>query len=482
MAYHDLRQYLARLEAEGEIAHVEPEVDLEYEIGAICFKTLRGRGPALFFDRPRGGGFPLAVNLFANRKRYALAIESEPDEVYATWSDRLAHPIPPVIVGDAPCHENVLTGDRIDLHRLSVPTWNGEDGGPFITLGAFLSQDPDTRQYNVGVYRAQVHDRQTLGILAAPYTHVMQHRAKRPNEPFPVAIVIGADPTIPLVGVTAFPLGTDEIVMAGGLRRSPVELVPCETIPLHVPANAEIVIEAEMRPNDLIEEGPFGEFAGYYGSRLPRQAVRVKAITHRNNPIHHATYTGMPPHESALITGIQREAEILRLVPLSGLLKVHVSEGGSGAFSCIAQIQKQYEGHGKMMALSILGTPVGRYIKQVIVVDDDIDPFDPMQVEWAMATRVLANRDVDVIDAATGMILDPALPPAEQHSGSARGAKLIVDATRYDAKTFAQVVRPDRAALERVERDWQRYGIPLGGGGESWAPWRVAAPVNGGAA
>ena len=137
-----------------------------------------------------------------------------------------------------------------------------------------------------------------------------------------------------------------------------------------------------------------------------------------------------------------------------------MTEGGSGAFNVIASIRKPYEGYGKLAAMGILGTPVGRYIKNVIVVDDDIDPYDLAQVDWAIATRVLASRDVDVIADVTGMILDPALPDEEQRSGAARGSKLIIDATRYNAKTFPVMVRPDEATLARVERDWDRYGIP----------------------
>jgi UbiD family decarboxylase len=236
-----------------------------------------------------------------------------------------------------------------------------------------------------------------------------------------------------------------------------------------------IVLEGEMVPGDLIEEGPFGEFLGYYGTRLPRQAIRIKAITYRNNPLHHATYTGMPPHESALITAIPREAETLRQAQGAGLVKVHVTEGGCGAFNVIASIRKAYEGYGKLAAMSILGTPVGRYIKNVIVVDDDIDPYDLAQVDWAIATRVLASRDVDVIADVTGMILDPALPDEEQPTGTARGSKLIIDATRYNTKTFPVLVQPDEATLARVERDWERYGIPLGGA-PSLASIASAAP------
>jgi 2,5-furandicarboxylate decarboxylase 1 len=470
MPYADVRAFLQRLEAEGEVAHVRSEVDLHYEVGAICFKTLRARGPALVFDRPGGYDVPLAVNLFANRKRYALAIEAEPEHLHEAWTNRMAQPIPPVLVHDGPCKENVLLGDDVDLSRIPVPTWNGLDGGAFITLACHISKDAVTGDHNVGIYRAQVHDRRTIGILAAPYTHIMQHRAKWPDEPFPVALAIGVDPTLVLTAVAAFPREADELAMAGALRQAPLELVRCETIPLEVPAASEIVIEGEMIPGDLIEEGPFGEFAGYYGTRLPRQAVRIKAITHRNNPIHHATYTGMPPHESALITAIPREAEILRLAQATGLVKVHVTEGGSGAFNVIASVRKPYEGHGKLAAMSILGSPVGRYIKNVIMVDDDIDPYDLAQVDWAIATRVLASRDVDVIADVTGMILDPALPDEEQRAGTARGSKLIIDATRYNAKSFPVMVRPDEATLARVEQEWDRYGIPLGGGASPLVP------------
>jgi 2,5-furandicarboxylate decarboxylase 1 len=463
MAYGGMRDYLRRLEAEGEVAHVGAAVDLQYEVGAICFKTLRARGPALVFDRPGGYDVPLAVNLFANRKRYALAIEAEPESIHEAWTERTERPIPPVVVDDGPCKENVLRGDDVDLGLLPVPTWNGLDGGAFITLACHISKDVTTGSHNVGIYRAQVHDRRTIGILAAPYTHIMQHRAKWGSEPFPVALALGVDPTLVLTAVAAFPRESDELAMAGALRQAPLELVRCETIPLEVPASAEIVLEGEMIAGDLIEEGPFGEFAGYYGSRLARQAIRIKAMTFRNNPIHHATYTGMPPHESALITAIPREAEILRATRATGVVQVHVTEGGCGAFNVIAAIRKPYEGAGKLAGMSILGSPVGRYVKNVILVDDDVDPYDLAQVDWAVATRVLASRDVDVVDGVAGMILDPALPEAEQHSGAARGSKLIIDATKYNAKSFPVLVRPDQATLERVERNWERYGIPLGG-------------------
>jgi UbiD family decarboxylase len=468
--YASLREFIQRLEAEGEVAHVRAEVDLVHEVGAVCYKTLRARGPALIFDRPGGYDVPLAVNLLANRRRYGLAIEADPDRLHEAWTDRIAHPVEPVVVPDGPCKEHVLLGDDVDLFQFPIATWNEHDAGPFITLSCHISKDPSTGRPNVGVYRAQVHDRRTVGVHAGAYAHIRQQWAKRPDEPFPVAMALGVDPALVLAAVAPFPFGTDELAMAGGLRRQPLELVRCETVPLEVPAAAEIVLEGEMLPSERLEEGPFGEFLGYYGPRHAREVIRIKAITHRHQPIHHATYTGRPPHESSLITAIPREAEILRQVPLAGLVKIHVTQGGGGAFNAVAAISKQYEGQGKLMALSILGTQPGRYIKNLIVVDEDVDPFDWTQVEWALATHVQANRDVDVCSEMTGVFVDPSLPDEEQRSGTARTAKLIVDATRHGARTFPTPVRPDPAALQRVEREWDRYGIPVRDG--------IAAPLS----
>ena len=430
---------------------------------------MRSQSPALIFDRPGGSDVPLAVNVFSNRKRFAMALDADPDRLPEVWLERTGRPIPPVHVSDGPVKENIVLGDDVDLYEIPVPTWNEFDGGPYITFAASVSQDPVTGSYNAGIYRHQVFDRNTLGILAAPYTHIMQQRAKQPTGPFPVAIVIGADPSLVLVGAAPFPLGVDELAMAGGLREQALELVRCETIPLHAPATAEYILEGEIWPDDTMVEGPFGEFAGYYGSQLKRQVVRIKAITHRDTPIHHATYTGLPPHESALITSIPREAEIMRSVSLAGLLKVHVTESGCGAFNVIVQINKLYEGYGKLMGMSILGSPVGRYVKNLIVVEEDVDPFDHTQVEWALATRVQPHRDVDIVNDATGVILDPSLPESETRGATVRGSKMISDATRYNAKTYPQLARPEVQTMEKVERNWDSYRIPTGSGRRSGA-------------
>ncbi|MDP2936726.1 MAG: UbiD family decarboxylase [Dehalococcoidia bacterium] len=466
MAYRDLRAFLHRLEAEGELARVKAGVALEYEVGAICRKTLDARGPALLFEKAGDSAFPLATDLLASRRRMALALETEPSELIREWGVRTAQPIHPTIVSTGPCKENILKGDDVDLFRFPIPVWNALDGGPFITLAIHISKDPETGEYNAAVYRSHVHDRRTLGIAAAPYRHISQHRAKAlaRGEPFPVAIVLGVDPSILISSVSPFPFGVDELAMAGALREEPLELVACETIPLYVPAHAEIVLECEMPPDVLHDEGPFGEFTGYYGIENRRPVLQIKAITHRHGAIHQASYEGKPPQETNVLQAVSIEGEILKYVSLPGIKAINVTEGGCGAFNAVVSIQKRFEGYGKMMGMAVLGTWGGRLMKNVTVVDEDIDPYNPTEVEWALATRVQPHRDVEIIKEVTGIHLDPSLPLHERLTGHSRTSKMIIDATRHDAKEFEIVCSPEKGAVEKVEREWAKYGIRLPGG------------------
>ncbi len=463
MPYRDLRQFLARLENEGELARVRTRVDLEYEVGALCRKVLDARGPALLFEKAGDCAFPLTTDLLATRKRMALALETEPSRLMEEWIDRTAHPIRPTIVSTGPCKENVVMGDDVDLFRFPIPVWNALDGGPFITLAIHISQDSETGEYNAAVYRSHVHDRRTLGIAAAPYRHISQHRAKAlaRGEPFPVAIVLGVDPSILIASVAPFAFGVDELAMAGALRGEPLEMVRCETIPLYVPAHAEIVLEGEMPPDVLHKEGPFGEFTGYYGIDNQRPVIRIKAITYRNGAIHQASYEGRPPQETNMLQAISIEGETLKTVSLPGIRGINITEGGCGAFNAVVSVQKRFEGYGKMVAMAVLGTWSGRFMKTVIVVDEDIDPYNWTEVEWALATRVQPHRDVEIIKEVTGIHLDPSLPLHERLTGHSRTSKMIIDATRYDAKEFETVCSPEKGAVEKVEREWARYGITL---------------------
>ncbi len=436
----DLRSYLTVLEQAGELSRVKVSVSLDQEIGAICLRNLRTGGPGLLFERPGDRAMPLAVDLLASRRRYALALGIELDQLATEWNRRTTKPLAPVLVKRGACQQNVMVGQDVDLSKLPAPIWNELDGGPYLTLSCHVTQDPVTKTRNVGLYRNQVHDRETLGILAAPYTHLNLQRNKALNEPFPVALVLGPDPTVVMTAPAPIPFGIDELAIAGALRGKPLELVPCKTIPLEVPAMAEIVIEGEIRPGELRDEGPFGEFTGHYGGhKAPRPVIHVKAITHRNDPILQASYESLP-----------------------GIKKVNVTVPAGGALHAVVAVEKPYEGFGKYVGLAVLGTVAGRYLKQVIVVDADIDPFDPIQVEWAVATRVQANRDIEILKQLTGIILDPSLPKEEQWATS-RTSKMIIDATRYDARNFPPVCSPASETMAKVEKEWKRYGILLPG-------------------
>lgn len=455
----DLHSFLQLLEDEGELARIATPVALDQEIGAVCLRNLRTSGPGLLFERPEGKDIPLAVDLLASRRRYALALGVEPEQLAAEWNRRTKDLLAPVLVESGVCQQNVLVGDQVDLTELPVPIWNALDGGPYLTLGCHISKDPHSQVRNVGIYRNQIHDRNTLGILVEPYGHLRHQWSKRPNEPFPVAIVLGSDPVMPMAAVAPVPYGRDELAVAGALRGKPIDLVRCVTVPLEVPAAAELVIEGEILLDDLREEGPFGEFTGYYGGyRAARPIIRVKAITHRDRPILHAVYEGTPPSGSAIIVAVPREAEILRQISLPGVKRAHMTPGGGGALHAVLSVDKPYEGFGKYVGLAVLGTTAGRGIKQVTVVDDDIDPADPIQVEWAIATRVQPRRDIEILSELPGIILDPSLPRGEQRPPLT--SKMIIDATRYDAKDFAPVCLPSADVMTRVEREWSRYGIP----------------------
>jgi 2,5-furandicarboxylate decarboxylase 1 len=460
--YTGLREFLEVLEREGELARVGVPVALDQELGAVCVHSLRNGGPALLFQRPGGQDVPILVNLLATRRRYGLALGCAPDQAQHEWNRRAAQPLPPVLVERGTCQEEVLLGDEADLTRFPAPTWNALDGGPYLTLSVHITRDPTTGARNAAIYRNQLHDRRTLGLLAAPFAHIMLQRRTAPTEPFPVAITMGADPRVPMAASVPIPFGADELAVAGALRGAPIELVRCKTVPLEVPADAEVVIEGEVRPSETREEGPFGEYTGHYGGpRLPRTTIHVTAITHRRDPLFHLAYQGAPPHETDVLTAVGKEAELLRHISLPGVKAVHLTEGGGGVLHLVIAVEKLYEGYGKMAGMAVLSVPAGRSIKQVTVVDADVDPFDPLAVEWAVATRVQPHRDIEILRELPGSSIDPSLPLAEQ-TRTGRTSKMIVDATRYDAKSFPPVCQPAAEVLDRVARDWARYEIPLG--------------------
>ncbi len=464
MPYRDMRAFLESLETKGEVLRVEAEVDLFHEVGAVCRLALDRGGAegnkALYFMRPKGHSHPLAINLLATRKRYCLALECSPEEIHREWIRRTQKPLEPKIVESGPCKQVVRMGGEVNLFDLPIPFWNEKDGGHFITFPCHISKDPETGVRNAGMYRAMVHDEKTLGLLAGPYRHIRHHfeKAHAQGRSLPVAVVIGLDPAIYAATVAPFPFGVDELAMAGALRGEPVEMVPCETIPLEVPAAAEVVIEGEIPPGVLRDEGPFGEFTGYYGERAPRPVIQVKAMTHRRDFIFQESYVGLPHHETCVVSGISNEAELMRQCPLPGIRKVHFTSGGGGYLHAVVSIKKPYDGYGKMVGLSVLGTTAGRTVKIVTVVDDDIDPYDLAQVDWAVTTRARVDRDVEIIKDLTANVLDPTMTPHEKR-GASRTDKMVIDATKPILEPLQPECLPKPEVMEEVRRKQRIYGL-----------------------
>jgi 2,5-furandicarboxylate decarboxylase 1 len=457
----DFRTYLNILEQNGELVRVKKEVDAKFEIGAVTRRAADLGAAAPLFEKVKGQQMAVVSNLYGTRSRIALALGVEEKDLVGFWRKQAAVEIEPILVDDGPVHDNIMIGDAVDLGILPVPWFNHLDGGHFITAGCMISRDPSTGIRNIGIYRNQIHGRNRIGILAAPYRHVMMHRetAKKMGQSrFPVAIAIGVAPAVFQAGGADVGFGVDEMARAGGLIGDAVKLVRCKTVPLEVPADAEIVIEAEF-VDDLQTEGPFGEFTGYYGTTTERAVLEVKAITYRDNAVFQAAYTGRPPNEDVVSAAVAREANLLNDVKLPGLRAIHLTDGGCGYFQAVASIDKRFEGYGKMMAMSILGTWSGRAIKSLIIVDNDVDPYNHTEVQWALATRVQPHRDVEIIKETVGIVLDPSVSEADRLSGDSRTSKMIIDATKYDARNYELEVLPHPEVFADVVKNWDRYGI-----------------------
>jgi UbiD family decarboxylase len=464
MPFDDLRAFLAELEKSSELVRIAPEVDPRFEIGAVCRKALDDGGvdanPALLFERVRGSDIPVVANVLTTPRRYYMGLELTAETFRREYVARCARPVPVEMVREAPCQEVVHRGRDVDLSMLPVPTWNAEDAGPYITIASTIMRRPGQSGHNAGTYRIQVHGRDRLGIYAAPYREIARAAADahRRGQPYPVALAIGTDPAVLIATIAPFAAGIDEFTMAGALRGAPVQMVDCLTQPVSVPATSEIVIEGEFRPDDEAMEGPFGEFTGYYGEARVRPVITVTAITHRRHPIFHGEYEGRPPSCDTVTQIIPHEAEMLRLVTVPGLKDIAMPMGGA-MFVAVAAIDKAYAGQERAIALAILSTPSGRWIKTLILVDADVNPRNWTEVVWALGTRFQPAHGVQVLNDMTGVYLDPSLDEIEKQTYASRTGKLIIDATKPVHRPFSKECLPPPAVARAVESRWASYGL-----------------------
>lgn len=465
--YLDLREYLAALEHRELLCTVAAEVDWDCEVGAIARIMLDRHGPALKFTAVRDSPHALVTSVLATPERYALGLGCEPTmrAIIEYVSSGANRPITPVISGEGVCQEHVVPGDRIDLFSLPVPKWHELDGGRYLgTLGVVIARDPETGARNAGIYRQQIIDRNTTAIQATQQFGILMRKYRALGRPMPVATVIGLDPCTIMAACLQARLGEDELAAAGGLIGRPLELVRCVTQELEVPARAEFVFEGEIRTDaPLVDEGPFGEYTGYYGQATKSPEIHLTAMTHRSDPIFQGTLEGAPPSESTMLRVPGSSAALtnrLKSMRTPGVKDVYMTDMGCVSYMVVISIDRaNYHGYVRQVIAQVWAHDIEA--KWVIVVDDDIDVYDRGQVEWALATRVMPHRDIWITPPnQPGQDLDPAIPQHERSNElEVRASRIGIDATTgFKGFEFEAMARPQNT--DAVLARWPELGLP----------------------
>lgn len=501
MPYQSLRDFMARLERDGRLKRVTTPVSPHLEMTEIQTRVLSEGGPAILFEnvlRPDGTPFPMPVlvNLFGTVERVAWGMDREPDQLREVgetlaflkqpeppggWKEawdmlpllKTVMAMKPKTTSSAPCQEVVLTGEDIDLNQLPIQTcWPG-DASPLITWPLVVTKGPgdDKRDiYNLGIYRMQVTGRDTTLMRWLKHRGGAGHYDRWKNkkaEPLPAAAVIGADPGTILAAVTPVPDTLSEYQFAGLLRGRKVDLVDCKTVPLKVPADAEIVIEGHVLLDQHDDEGPFGDHTGYYNAVEKFPVFRVSAITMRRNPIYLSTYTGRPPDEPSILGEALNEVFIPLLTQqFPEIIDFWLPPEGCSYRIAVVSIKKSYPGHAKRVMMgvwSFLRQFV--YTKFVIVVDDDINARDWKDVMWAISTRMDPARDITAVESTPIDYLDFASP--EPGLGGKIGFDATTKLSPETSREWGTEIRMSDDIIKLVTEKWAAYGLP-GDGKPIW--------------
>ncbi len=473
--YESLREFMAALEQRGLLSRVKVPVEKDWEVGAVCRENFDKFGPALLFEKVGNYKTPLLAGTLSTREQYALAmgVETSTEAIAAKWRQAYAKPIRRTVVSsaEAPCKEVVIDDPDLYADPFPVPKWHPKDGGPEIgTLHGVISMDPETGWINSGNYRCQIFNSKVSGcyVVDIPYRHIHQNwdKWKALGKNMPVAIVIGPDPYLSLTSVSAVPAQVDEYDVAGALKGSPMEVVKAELSDLLVPAHAEIIIEGEM-PIDKFwpqEEGPFGEFLGFMGAGVKDSFyIDVKKVTHRRDPIFHGTLEGRPPSESTTVRSMGRSAAVLEHLRRAGIINIRdvsVTPAGCAGFHVVVSLKKSYHGHVRDTMCHVWGHPL-LFCKQVIVVDEDIDPWNSYMVEWAIATRVQATRDIVMMTGGKSVGLDTSQVISRRGESDLIGIDATTPHEWYakDGSKFPEPADPRPEDLAKVRARWKEYGI-----------------------
>jgi 4-hydroxy-3-polyprenylbenzoate decarboxylase len=483
VAFSDLQSFLDALERDGDLVRVSAPVDPHLEVTGIVQRVLRERGPALLFENPTRGRMPLAMNVFGTPRRMARALGVDDlDEVGARIAELLKpelprgvgglkdalskvsqlRAVPPRHVKVAPCQEVVLRGADVDLNRLpGLKTWP-DDGGVFLNLGLTHTKHPETGARNLGMYRLQQQDERTVSLHWQIHKDSTSHAAvaERRGERLPVAIAFGCPPAVTYAASAPLPADIDEYLFAGFLQRERVDLVDCLSVPLQVPAGAQVVLEGWVEPGERLPEGPFGDHTGFYTPVEPFPFLRVETMTMRADPIYQSIIVGRPPQEDGPL-GKATERIFLPLIQLTipEIVDYDLPEAGVFHNCCIVSIHKRFPKHAQKVMNAIWGAGLLSLSKLIVVVDADCDVHDYAEVAWRAFGNVDYAQDVqhtvgpvDHLDHAS----------YEQFFGGKLGVdatrKLATEGYRREGGWPAECVL-DAETLAVVDRRWSEYGI-----------------------
>ncbi len=487
MKYNDLRDFIEQLEKKGLLKRISVEVDPYLEITEICDRTLKQQGPALLFENVKNSSVPILANLFGTTQRVAMGMGEDSIEALREVGKLLAflkEPDPPKGLKDAwekmpifkqvlnmapkeikkaPCQEIVFEKDDVDLNTIPIQTcWPG-DVAPLITWGLVVTKGPEKERQNLGIYRQQLFAKNKVIMRwlaqrggALDYREWQQ---QHPTEPFPIAVALGADPATILAAVTPVPDSLSEYGFAGLLRGSKTEVVKCALSELQVPASAEYILEGFIYPDEVAEEGPYGDHTGYYNETETFPVFTIERISHRKNPIYHSTYTGRPPDEPAILGVALNEVFIPILQKqFPEIIDFYLPPEGCSYRVAIVSMKKQYPGHAKRVMMGVWSfLRQFMYTKFIIVVDEDVNTRDWQDVIWAMSTRVDPVRDFTMIENTPIDYLDFASPV------SGLGSKVGIDATNKlpgeTDREWGTPIKMDEDVKSRIDEIWAELGI-----------------------
>ncbi|WP_226668603.1 4-hydroxy-3-polyprenylbenzoate decarboxylase [Microbulbifer aggregans] len=487
MKYKDLRDFIRLLEKRGLLKRIKHPVSPVLEMTEIADRVLRAGGPALLFENPVGYDTPVLANLFGTPERVALGMGREsiselrevgellaflkepqpPEGLKDAWQKlpifKQVMNMGPKVISSPACQQIEQSGEEVDLTRLPIQTcWPG-DAAPLVTWPLVITRGPEKKRQNLGIYRMQLIGKNRLIMRWLSHRggalDFRDWQLKHPGEPFPVAVALGADPATILGAVTPVPDTLSEYAFAGLLRGSKTEVAEAKLSNLQVPASAEYVLEGHIYPEDMADEGPYGDHTGYYNEVDSFPVFTVEKITHRKDPIYHSTYTGRPPDEPAVLGEALNEVfvPILRK-QFPEIVDFYLPPEGCSYRLAVVTMKKQYPGHAKRVMMGVWSfLRQFMYTKFVIVTDDDVNARDWNDVIWAMTTRMDPARDTTMVENTPIDYLDFASPV------SGLGSKIGFDATnKWEGETTREWGRPivkDPEVTQRVDEIWDKLGI-----------------------